>query len=234
MRSKIKALFNLAILVVLGAVLLWDESPAAAQTLKQTPFDDGTGSIGLPTGWQINNAYRGSVTCTGPNGAAVVLALPWMIVDPNSSVITLPSTAQHPIARPGDIGVALREVLQKRFGATLKSLHVAAATEFSPGVPAYYLLYEYERNGTAMTGLGYFTTLYYGQSSPGWQLYSSAVVAPREQFPQMVQTMLQMWRSWRPNGREPREGSSSALFDKILQDKQLSHERISKEFRKLL
>ena len=84
------------------------------------------------------------------------------------------------------------------------------------------------------TGLGYFTALTYGPDSPGWELYSSGVAAPREQFPQMLQTMLQMWSSWRPNGQEPSEGSSSALFDELQSERQLSHERISRKFRKLL
>jgi hypothetical protein len=82
--------------------------------------------------------------------------------------------------------------------------------------------------------MGYFTTLSYGNSTPGWELYSSAVVAPRDQFPEVLPTMLQMWNSWRPSGQEPREGSSSALFDRLQQERQLSHERISREFRKLL
>ncbi|MBC7805187.1 MAG: hypothetical protein H7145_03455 [Akkermansiaceae bacterium] len=43
-------------------------SSAHAQTvkLKTTPFPNGTGSIGLAPGWQVTDAYRGSVACTGP------------------------------------------------------------------------------------------------------------------------------------------------------------------------
>lgn len=233
-RGKMKALSTVATTVVFSAgLLLVSASPAVAQ-LRQTPFPDGTGSIGLASGWHIDNSYRGSVTCVGPNGALVVMGMPWTIQIPGTSLDTLPSAGQLPRARVGDIIGALREVLGKRAGAILRSVRGNPAAQLSPNVPAYYLLYEFEQNGRAMTGLGYFTTLSYGPSSPGWQLYSSGVAAPREQFSQMLQTMLLMWRTWRPNGRPPREGSSSALFERILQDSQISHERISREFRELL
>ena len=81
--------------------------------------------------------------------------------------------------------------------------------------------------------MGYFTTLY-TSGSPGWQLYSSYVVAPSEMFQQMVQTMVAMWSTWRPNGQEPREGSTSAMWDRILQERQLSHEFWQREFREQL
>ena len=233
-RGKMRAFFNVTCIVALGMVLLaGSTSPASAQRLQTTQFEDGTGSIGLPPGWQINSVYRGRVTCVGPNGAAVILGLPWGIQHPDA-LTDLPTYGKYPLARTGDIVTALGEVLRKHTGSTLRSVSGNPAPQAFRGVPAYYLLYEFEQNGRMMTGLGYFTTLSYGNSVPGWELYSSAVVAPREQFPQLLPTMLQMWNSWRPNGQEPREGSSSALFDRLQKERQLSHERISREFRKLL
>ena len=44
-------------------------APAAAQNLRRVEFEDGTGSIGLAAGWTITGVYRGSVSCSGPNGA---------------------------------------------------------------------------------------------------------------------------------------------------------------------
>lgn len=234
-RGKMRALFNVATMVALGAGLLVAGEAHAVAQLRQTPFEDGTGSIGLAPGWRIDSVYRGKVTCVGPHGAGVVLGLPWPIVKAEDAAIrTLPSTAQQPIAQTGDVVGALKEVLQKKFGATLRSVSGNPAPQAFRGVPAYYLLYEFEQNGRMFTGLGYFTTLQYGPTFPAWELYSSVVVAPREQFPQLLQTMLHMWRSWRPNGQEPNAGSNSALIDNILRERQLSHERISREFRKLL
>jgi hypothetical protein len=209
-------------------------SPAAAQGLRQTPFDDGTGSIGLPPGWQINNAYRGSVTCIGPNGGIVVLGMPWTIVDADDTQIrTLPSVRQQPMARVGDIVNGWREVLLKRFGARLLGVRGNRTTGFARGVPAYHLLYVFEQNGVRYMGMGYFTALY-TQGTPAWQLYSSYVVASSETFQQTVQTMVSMWSTWRPNGQEPREGSTSAMWDRILRERRLSYEFWQQEFREQL
>ena len=222
-----KVLLTISLFAILGAA-----SPAAAQGLRQTPFDDGTGSIGLAPGWQINNAYRGSVTCAGPDDSAVVLGMPWTIVTPGA-LGSLPSVRQQPMARPGDLVGALREVLGKQFGARLLGVRGNPTTGFARGVPAYHLLYVFEKNGRRYTGMGYFTTLY-TPGSPAWQLYSSYVVAPSEMFQQTVQTMVSMWSTWRPNGQEPREGSTSAMWDRILRERRLSYEFWQQEFREQL
>lgn len=232
-REKMRTFFTIASMVALGMVLLLvSASPAVAQ-LRQTPLPDGTGSIGLPPGWKFTSYYRGRVTCVGPNGEAVSFGIPFFIQTPGRNT-ELPTYGKFPLAQPGDILTALRELLRKYYGATLRSVSGSAAPQAIRGVPAAYLLYEFEQNGRVFTGLGYFTTLYYGPNSPGWELYGSAVVALSDQFPQMLPTMLQMWGTWRPNGQEPREGSSSALFDRLKRERQLSHERISQEFRKIL
>lgn len=221
--AAIKVAFSIGLVV-------WSVSPAVAQTLQRTPFEDGTGSIGLPPGWRIGSVYRGQVYCVGPNDAGVNLGYTWEILHPGTSV----SDPRHPLARTGDIITALREVLYKRGRAILRSVHGAPAPQAFRGVPAYYLLYELERNGRIVTAFGYFTTLTYGGMAPGWGLYSSGVWAPREQFQQTLPTMLQMWNSWRPNGQAPSEGSSSAIIDGIIREGQLSNERIRNEFRRVL
>jgi len=224
------ALFAAAV-TLCGVASFTPIMPVAAQALHQTQFDDGTGSIGLPEGWHISGAYRGAVQCTGPNGAAIVMKMPWAILSPQSSLMGLPAAQQTPVAMPGDIMTALREVLQKKVGASLKSVRASRVRGASP---AYYLLYEYVQGGRSYTALGYFAPLTYGPSSPSWQLYSSAVVAPTPVFPKMLRTMLSMWRSWHPNGEEPLEGSSSAIFDKIMKQKRLSQEIIQEQFREQL
>lgn len=233
-REKMRTFINVASRVALGMVLLAGSlSPARAQTLQRTQFEDGTGSIGLPPGWRITSVYRGTVSCVGPDGSAVILGHPWGIQIPGT-LRDLPTYGKYPLAQTGDVTTALSEVLRKNAGAALRSVSGRPAPQAIRGVPAYYLLYEFEQNGRMMTGLGYFTTLSYGDSTPGWELYSSAVIAPRDLFPQVLPTMMQMWGSWRPNGQEPREGSNSALFDSLQRERQLSHERISREFRKIL
>lgn len=56
-------------------------TPAAA--LHQTPFPDGSGSIGLPDGWTITAAHAGEVTAKGPAGAGLHFDWPIPALDPN-------------------------------------------------------------------------------------------------------------------------------------------------------
>ena len=209
-------------------------APCHAQVLKQTAFDDGTGSIGLAPGWHIDGANKGSVQCVGPNGAAVVLKVPWVILRPESSLNNLPDAQNAPRAPAGDIVAALREVLGKKVGATLKTVRMRRTGTVSSGTPAYTIFYEFTQNGKAMTGLGFFAALDYGSGQPFWQLYSSAMVAPTKNFAQAAPTMVKMWRSWKPNGLPPKEGSTSEIFDKIVAGRQLSYEKIQNEAGKLL
>jgi hypothetical protein len=58
-----------------------DATPAAA--LHQTPFPDGSGSIGLPDGWMITGAHAGEVTAKGPAGAGLHFDWPIPALDPS-------------------------------------------------------------------------------------------------------------------------------------------------------
>ena len=202
--------------------------PAQAQALRQVNFPDGTGSVGLPAGWQLASAYRGSVSVSGPGGAAVILGLPWVVLRPESSLTQLPAAQTTPIAAPQNLALALVEVLAKRGGARLTGLGGQ-----SLGSSASLLMYDFVQNGTAMTGLGYFAPLEYAGSDT-WQLYSSAIVAPRAQFAQLVPTLMNVWKSWKPNGQVPLEGSASARLDGALRQSRGSFDALQRQFRKLL
>ena len=218
--------------VTTATVALIVAAPAFAQ-LKQTPLPDGTGSIGLAPGWTIHDAYRGSVACYNETGAGVVLKLPWVIMRPENSVSGLPGAAAQPMASTGDITTALREIIKKKVGGKLIKLR-GNRVGGEGGPPAYQLFYEYTQNGKTITAIGYFAVLDYGGDQPFWQLYSSAIVAPKAQFAHLAPTMMKMWRSWHPNGEEPREGSISKMFDKVLNARKESYEEIQKQFRENL
>src|SRR5579863_2008608 len=69
---------------------------APAAPLHQTPFPDGSGSIGLPDGWTITGAHAGEVIAKGPAPAA--LHFDWQIpaldsTDPRSRGLMRPGTA---------------------------------------------------------------------------------------------------------------------------------------------
>ena len=57
-------------------------APSAA--LHQTPFPDGSGSIGLPDGWAITGAHAGQVIAKGPAPAGLHFDWPIPVVDPRS------------------------------------------------------------------------------------------------------------------------------------------------------
>lgn len=205
-----------------------------APALKTTQFPDGTGSIGVAPGWKLGETYRGSCSLSGPGDTAVVLGIPWAILRPDSSVASLPAGQQTPMANPGDLATALREVITKRAQARLTSLRMRPAPSATPNVPAAQCMYEYELNGKIFSALGYLTTLDYGASSPAWQLYASAVIAPKPRFMKELPTMLAVWKSWRPNGQAPKAGSESAKFDEMMQKNRENYDKMQAEFRKLL
>jgi hypothetical protein len=57
---------------------------APAAVLHQTPFPDGSGSIGLPDGWTITGAHAGQVIAKGPPPAGLRFGWPIRVVDPRS------------------------------------------------------------------------------------------------------------------------------------------------------
>jgi hypothetical protein len=58
-------------------------APAKAQPLESHAFPDGTGSIGLPAGWQVQHAQSADVIAGGPHGET--LRFGWMIPAVNRS-----------------------------------------------------------------------------------------------------------------------------------------------------
>jgi hypothetical protein len=57
---------------------------APVQQLHETRFPDNSGTIGLPTGWNIVNARGGSVVATGPGGEFVAVGLIHTMLDPST------------------------------------------------------------------------------------------------------------------------------------------------------
>jgi hypothetical protein len=217
-------------LVLALVVLCWMicPPPANAQHLKQTDFPDGTGSIGLPAGWKIVEGYHGTVTCTRGTDMTVRFGMPWVINFPNT-MITRMSPANLVIAPLGDLPDAVRGILT-RSGAPLVSMRTRSAPAALPGVPAYYLLYQFVVNGQSYTALGYFTTINPGGDSPYWNMYCSAVIAKTPIFMKSLPTMMAMWNSWRPNGHKPTAGSESAVIDETIKNSKDSFAKLNDKF----
>ncbi|SPE17908.1 exported hypothetical protein [Candidatus Sulfotelmatomonas gaucii] len=55
-----------------------------AQPLQRAVFPDGTGSIGLPAGWQMQNAQKGDVSAAGPHGEKLRFGWTIAVIDPTN------------------------------------------------------------------------------------------------------------------------------------------------------
>jgi hypothetical protein len=52
--------------------------------LRQTPFLDNGGSVGLPAGWRITGGHGGWVDAAGPNGSEIHYGVTFPVLDPNN------------------------------------------------------------------------------------------------------------------------------------------------------
>lgn len=220
-RSHVPAL---AVLLALLCCL-----PVSAQSLKQTGFPDGTGSIGLPSGWRVVEAYHGTVFCSQQFDRFVRLGMPWTVDRPASPGSQTLAPYKLAIAPIGDLPGALQGVLATG-GGHLTSLRSRPAPPVFPGVPARYFLYKFIQGRTEYTALGYFTTINPGGDSPYWSLYSSSVAAKSPLFMKSLPLLMKMWSSWRPNGQAPTAGSESAVIDEVIKHSQDSFSRLNEKF----
>ena len=136
------------------------------------------------------------------------------------------------MARPGDVATALRQVLLTT-GGQLTRVRARVAPVSFPGVPAYYVLYQFDSGGKAFTAIGYFTSIVYPDTD-FWQLYTSAIVAPTAIFAKTVPTMSRMWAPWRPNGQAPTAGSKGDQIDKLVKASNARMDKIQAEYRETL
>lgn len=115
-------------------------SGAPAAPLHETPFPDGSGSIGLPDGWTITGAHAGEVIAKGP--AAAALHFDWQIpaLDPNdtrSRGLMRPGTAASFVDIPHGTDAAttfksaLTQFLQKH-GQSLPTIEIVDSTAVGP------------------------------------------------------------------------------------------------------
>ena len=93
---------------------------AAVPPLQQTPFPDGSGSIGLPAGWQITSAGKGTVNAVGPNSESIHFGLYFPILDPRNPQTQMSLRSGRPLpgmytAYPsgGDLVQAFLAVIQQ-------------------------------------------------------------------------------------------------------------------------
>jgi hypothetical protein len=115
-------------------------SAVPAAPLHETPFPDGSGSIGLPDGWTITGAHAGEVTAIGP--APATLHFDWQIPaidqnDPRSRGLMRPGTAAGFVEIPdgtdaaSTFKLALTQFLQKH-GKSPPTIEIVDSKQVGP------------------------------------------------------------------------------------------------------
>jgi hypothetical protein len=115
-------------------------SGAPAAPLHQTPFPDGSGSIGLPDGWTITGAHAGEVIAKGQ--APAFLHFDWQISaldpnDPRSRGLMRPGTAAGFVDIPygtdaaSTFKSALTQFLQKH-GNSVPTIEIVDTSQVGP------------------------------------------------------------------------------------------------------
>jgi len=96
------------------------QSTPAGPPLRQIPFPDGSGSIGLPEGWQLTGAASGVAHAAGPNGESIHMGVYLPIMDPRSPQTQMQMRSGRPLPglytiypSGGDLAQAFLSVVQQ-------------------------------------------------------------------------------------------------------------------------
>jgi len=175
--------------------------PAAAGSGALLPLHTvsfGSGTIGLPDGWRIINAYQGCVEAgsTSDHGY-IALGCPQLAVVPPG----LPGTnPRAQLVAPFGNPVQILGVVMTRpppVGLGLQAFHPAEVQPVAPGLPngkAAYVLFDYRVNGAPFRGLALVSMAPFDSMS--FMVYKSMFMLPAQSFPRLAPTMWRSWQSW--------------------------------------
>ncbi len=163
--------------------------------LKTVTFADGTGSIGIAPGWNLDDQKRDSIIISGPGGASLRLGQYSSTIQPRAvqfgaeQYFTVIDDLTNPVAAV----TAYIDQAGRRAGKPMR----LRALEVKPvngggGMKAVMMHYVVE-GGEKQEGYGFFAA---GPVGSGMgQLYSSFAVGSPAAFKKGFVPMLAMWRS---------------------------------------
>jgi hypothetical protein len=181
-------------------------SGAPAAPLHQTPFPDGSGSIGLPDGWTVTGAHAGEVIAKGPAPAG--LHFDWQIPaldpkNPRSRGLMRPGTAASFVAIPygtdaaNTFKSAMTQFLQKH-GKSPPTIEIIDSTQVGPKealVSAKVGAVDGQGPTTALVDIGIGPT-----DSQGSYLITVFIISfPQELAQQSQATVVAMLHSYKAN-----------------------------------
>ena len=164
---------------------------APAQTLRLTPLPDGSGTIGLPPGWNVT-AVNAMVSASGPEGT-VDLGINVPAYTPQAAAMT---PLRPPVVAPfGDPAVDVQIVDGGFWRIPPQSIRIVERSPVpwwntGPGETIHLLApsVRHECLQIVLTGDTGFGTFMY---------YASGVCAAPEQFAKNLPLLLRIWASWK-------------------------------------
>jgi hypothetical protein len=185
-------------------------APARPKQLTQTTLPDGSGAVGLPPGWRIANAYKGTVDLLGPNGEAAFLgAYNAVFVNPLPGIP--PNQPTGPYRSPAAALALHYDVTTQRSlsRGTMRFRVLEQTPVQAQGGEAAYIAYEVTSQTHSYQGLAMVWTRPVDASQ--WMYFYSLVSAPTQNFAQELPSMWAMWKSWTVNPAVYRERMDQAL-----------------------
>jgi hypothetical protein len=195
-----KASLLYAFALVMSCVLCL---PTGAQQLTRVKFADGSGTIGIASGWHITSSGNGAVAANGPHGSAIMLGItvPCVTRDVASQFPDTPSDQLFPGSPRVDFGDAARaavDIIQytvRHSSVSIKNLVFKAIERGElPNGHAAFIRYSATMNGKNVEVFGLYEILPVNQTSG--MFYYSAVVSGKDFYASQLPTMMKMWQSW--------------------------------------
>ncbi len=186
-------------------------SGATRRTLPLQRVSFGSGTIGLPQGWQVSGAFQGCVEAQSAVGylalgCAEFAAVPGAYPDPR--------VFHHAYADPATMLKGWLASAGSRMGA--RDIQVLESTPSPSGVPggqAAYVLVDFSHTSTgrAVPYRGLVLVHVMPTDRQTYTLYKSMVLLHRDRFEALMPTMWESWKSWSVNPEVFRARMDAAL-----------------------
>jgi hypothetical protein len=186
-------------------------TPAAPKVeLTAQPLPDGSGTIAVPAGWQVN-AANGAADVHGPGMVGGVFGLSCTVLTPAGADAirrTGVEPSGSPIAKRSDPASVLQATSPAFYAAQgvgwkWKELLGETKADLPLLGDARFLLYDADYTVGGKTTTVRSLAFVYVMPDVGGQygLYISAVAAPADEFAQRLPTLLAVWKSWKTDDK---------------------------------
>lgn len=176
-------------------------TPAAfAQKLTMTSFPDGSGKIGVASGWKMTAGVNGAVDLVGPNGAAIDLGIPTSVVTrgveaifPDVGAAAFPGTPRVDFSDPVRAFLDVVAAHGPKLGVRVTRIRSVEYVP-TPNGRGAFIRYSALIKGKPFEAFGLYAILPIDNVQA--MFYFSVVTAPASDFNKQFPTMMAMWKSW--------------------------------------